>query len=147
VAERAAAAAEAVDGTRAVADLVRLVRTPSVTGDERAVMDLVADLLGEIGCRVERIEVDPAEFARTDPDWPGEEIPRTELPIVVGRVGRPGGRRVLLVGHTDVVPVGDPATWTVDPWGAEIRDGRLYGRGAVDMKGGCVSILAAVERW
>ncbi|MES1239426.1 MAG: M20/M25/M40 family metallo-hydrolase, partial [Chloroflexota bacterium] len=54
-------------------------------------------------------------------------------------------RRLLLVGHTDVVPVGDPATWTVDPWGAEIRDGRLHGRGAVDMKGGCASILAAVR--
>ena len=108
-------------------------------------MDLVAGILGEIGCRVERIETDPAEFARTDPDWPGQEMPRTDLPVVVGRLGRPGGRRLLLVGHTDVVPVGDPATWSVDPWGAEIRDGRLYGRGAVDMKGGCASILAALR--
>jgi acetylornithine deacetylase len=49
------------------------------------------------------------------------------------------------VGHTDVVPVGDPATWSVDPWGAEIREGRLYGRGACDMKGGCASILAALR--
>jgi acetylornithine deacetylase len=138
-------AADAVDGARAVADLERLVRTPSVTGDERAVMDLVAGILGEIGCRVERIETDPAEFARTDPDWPGQEMARTDLPVVVGRIGRPGGRRLLLVGHTDVVPVGDPASWTVDPWGAEIRDGRLYGRGAVDMKGGCASILAAAR--
>ena len=149
VTSRAAAAVAAVDGERATADLVRLVRTPSVTGDERAVMDLVAELLEEIGMggrgTVQRLEVDPAEFARTDPDWPGEEMPRTELPIVVGRYGRPGGRRVLLVGHTDVVPIGDPATWTVDPWGAEIRDGRLYGRGAVDMKGGCTSIIAAVR--
>jgi acetylornithine deacetylase len=149
VAARITAAVAAVDAERATADLVRMVRTPSVTGDERAVMDLVAELLDEIGVggrgTVDRIEVDPAEFARTDPDWPGEEMPRTELPIVVGRYGRPGGRRVLLVGHTDVVPVGDPATWTVDPWGAEIREGRLYGRGAVDMKGGCVSIIAAVR--
>ncbi len=138
-------AVDAVDDARAIADLERLVRTPSVTGDERAVQDLVAEILGEIGCRVERIETDPAEFARTDPDWPGQEMPRTELPVVVGRLGRPGGRRLLLVGHTDVVPVGDPTTWTVDPWGAEIRDGRLYGRGAVDMKGGCASILAALR--
>jgi acetylornithine deacetylase len=138
-------AADAVDGARATADLARLVRTPSVTGDERAVMDLVAELLGQVGCHVERIETDPAEFARSDPDWPGQEMARTDLPVVVGRVGRAGGRRLLLVGHTDVVPVGDPATWSVDPWGAEIRDGRLYGRGAVDMKGGCASILAAVR--
>ena len=58
---------------------------------------------------------------------------------------RTGGRRLILSGHLDVVPPGDPATWTVDPWGAEVRDGRLYGRGACDMKGGVASILAAVR--
>ena len=54
---------------------------------------------------------------------PGAEMPRTSLPVVIGRIGRPGGRRLLLVGHVDVVPPGDPATWTADPWGGEIRDG------------------------
>lgn len=116
-----------------------------MTGDERAVQDVVAGLLREMFCRVERLERDPAEFAGTDPDWPGQEMPRTDLPGVVGRIGRAGGRRLLLVGHTDVVPVGDPGTWSVDPWGAEVRDGRLYGRGAVDMKGGCASILGAMR--
>jgi acetylornithine deacetylase len=72
-------------------------------------------------------------------------MPRTSLPVVVGRLGRPGGRRLLLVGHVDVVPPGDPATWTADPWGGEIRDGAMYGRGACDMKGGVVSIVAAVR--
>jgi acetylornithine deacetylase len=137
-------AADAVDPERALADLARMVRTPSVTGDERAVQDLVATLLDEIGCRVERIETDPVEFARADPDWPGQEMARTDLPVVVGRLGRPGGRRILLVGHTDVVPVGDPDAWSIDPWGAETRDGWLFGRGACDMKGGCASILAAM---
>jgi len=141
----ASRAAAAVSEGRAVDDLVRLVRTPSVTGDERAVQDLVAAMLADIGCRVEHIETDPADFAATDPDWPGAEMPRTELPVVVGRLGRPGGRRILLVGHTDVVPIGDPASWTVDPWGAEILDGQLSGRGAADMKGGCASILAAAR--
>ena len=138
-------AADAVDERRAVEDLVRLVRTPSVTGDERAVQDLVATILDEIGCRVERIETDPVAFAAGDPDWPGAEMPRTDLPVVVGRLGRPGGRRLLLVGHTDVVPIGDPETWTLDPWGAVITDGQLSGRGAADMKGGCASILAATR--
>ena len=141
----AADAAAAVDGRRALADLVRLVRTPSVTGDERAVQDVVAGILEEIGCRVQRIETDPVAFAASDPDWPGQEMPRTDLPVVVGRIGRPGGRRLLLVGHTDVVPVGDRSTWTVDPWAAEIRAGLVYGRGACDMKGGCASILAALR--
>ncbi|MEO7663863.1 MAG: ArgE/DapE family deacylase [Candidatus Limnocylindrales bacterium] len=141
----AAEVAGRVDGEQAIADLVRLVRTPSVTGDERAAMDIAAELLEGMGLEVERIETDPVAFARDDPDWPGQEMPRTDLPVVVARLGRPGGRRLLLVGHLDVVPIGDPATWTVDPWGAEIRDGRLYGRGAVDMKGGCASILGAVR--
>ncbi|TAJ99154.1 MAG: ArgE/DapE family deacylase [Chloroflexota bacterium] len=141
----AEAAAPAVDRERLVDDLRRLVRTPSVTGDEQAVQDVVATILTELGVAVERIETDPAEFARSDPDWPGQEMPRTELPVVVGRLGRSGGRRLLLVGHTDVVPIGDPSTWTVDPWGAEVRDGRLFGRGAVDMKGGCAAILGAVR--
>jgi acetylornithine deacetylase len=64
---------------------------------------------------------------------------------VLGRVGREGGRRVVLSGHLDVVPAGDLGTWTADPWGGEIRDGELYGRGANDMKGGVAAILAALR--
>jgi acetylornithine deacetylase len=64
---------------------------------------------------------------------------------VLGRAGPAGGRRLILSGHLDVVPPGDPATWTVDPWGAEVRDGLVYGRGACDMKGGVAAILAAVR--
>lgn len=72
-------------------------------------------------------------------------MPRTSLPVVIGRAGATDIPRVILSGHLDVVPPGDPATWTGDPWGAEIRDGRLYGRGACDMKGGVAAILAAVR--
>lgn len=144
--------------------LVELVRTPSVTGDEDAVQDVVARELAGLGGRVERVERDPAAFARDDPDWPGSELPRDRLPVVAARFGRGAdaearhtdgdrasaasartGRRVLLVGHVDVVPVGDPASWTHDPWGADVVDGRLYGRGAVDMKGGVAAILGAVR--
>jgi acetylornithine deacetylase len=137
-------AADAVEATWAADALTRLVRVPSITGDEGAIQDVVATLLAEAGARVERLEPDPAA-ARADPDWPGDEMPRDRLPIVLGRLGQPAGRRLLLVGHVDVVPIGDPASWTRDPWAAE-RDGdRLYGRGAVDMKGGVASILAAVR--
>jgi acetylornithine deacetylase len=82
---------------------------------------------------------------RADPDWPGDEMPRARLPIVLGRLGRPGGRRIVLVGHVDVVPPGDLGTWTHDPWAAERVGDRVYGRGAVDMKGGVASILAVVR--
>ena len=58
--------------------------------------------------------------------------------------GRRAGRDLLLNGHIDVVPVGDEAAWTTPPWDPAVRDGRVYGRGAVDMKGGlCCALFAA----
>jgi acetylornithine deacetylase len=93
---------------------------------------------------VESLSPDPASI-RADSAWPGEETDRSSLPVVIGRLGRPGGRRVILSGHLDVVPPGDLATWTTDPWAADIRHGRLYGRGACDMKGGVAAILGAVR--
>ena len=137
-------AADAVDGDWTADVAARLVQIPSVTGDERAVQDLVASLLADAGARVERVEPE-LDLVRADPDWTGDEMPRTSLPIVLGRLGRPGGRRIVLVGHVDVVPVGDRATWTRDPWAAEREGDRLFGRGAVDMKGGVASILGVVQ--
>ena len=136
--------AATIDRERMIADLRALVAIPSITGSETAVAAWAADALGELGLAVEVVTPDPAAI-RADPDWPGEEMPRTDLPVVLGRAGRAGGRRLILSGHLDVVPPGDPATWSVDPWAGEIRDGALYGRGACDMKGGVASILAAVR--
>src|SRR5262249_2286728 len=78
--------------------------------------------------------------------WPGEEMPRTTLPVTIGRAGRGDtvdGKRLVVSGHLDVVPPGDPATWTVDPWAGEILDGALYGPGACGMKGGVAAVLGA----
>ncbi|HET9344678.1 MAG TPA: M20/M25/M40 family metallo-hydrolase, partial [Candidatus Limnocylindrales bacterium] len=133
-----------VDAARVETDLRTLVRIPSITGSEEAVQDEMERLFREIGLEAARIETDPVAFA-ADPDFPGAEMPRTSLPVVTGRIGRADGRRLLLVGHVDVVPPGDLATWTTDPWAADVRDGKLYGRGACDMKGGVVSILAALR--
>ena len=141
----------AIDPERITSELRTLVATPSITGDEAEAADVAATLLADAGARVERFDVDPAEIA-SDPDFPGAEMPRLGLPLVFGRIGRsapvPGGlvgRRVLLVGHTDVVPVGDRQAWSVEPWAGVVRDGRMYGRGACDMKGGIAAILAAVR--
>jgi acetylornithine deacetylase len=142
-------AADAVDPRWATDTLRDLVRIPSITGDEVAVQDRMAALLAELGGTVEHLDPDPVAFERDDPDWPGAEMPRERLPIVLARWGRRGGRRLLLVGHVDVVPPGDRATWSHDPWTAELEGdpatGRVYGRGAVDMKGGVASILAALR--
>ena len=141
--EAALAAADAVDPEAIVHDLVELVRVRSVTGDEDTVAARLADRLEALGLDVEVFHPDPAAI-REDPDWPGEEVARTALPVVIGRIGRAAGPRLLLSGHTDVVPTGDPATWADDPWSGEVRDGWLYGRGACDMKGGVAAILGAV---
>lgn len=140
----AAAAAAAVDADRLATDLAALVRMPSVTGDEDAIAATLADRLEALGLDVEVFTPNPADV-RADPAWPGEEVERTSLPVVLGRAGRPGGRRLVLSGHIDVVPAGDPATWSRDPFSGEVVDGWLHGRGACDMKGGVASILGAVR--
>jgi acetylornithine deacetylase len=139
-----ARAAAAVDPAALLDDLRAIVRIPSVTGSEEAVQADLAARLAATGMRVETPPSDPAAI-RADPAWPGEETQRASLPVVIGRLGRSGGRRLILSGHVDVVPPGDPASWTVDPWGGEIRDVALYGRGACDMKGGVAAILGAVR--
>jgi acetylornithine deacetylase len=139
-----AGAPPAVDRERLVADLRALVRIPSITGSEEDVAAWATDALRDLGLRVETIVPSPTDV-RADPDWPGEEMPRTSLPVVIGRAGRVGGRRLILSGHLDVVPPGDLGTWTADPWAGEIRDGALFGRGACDMKGGVAAILGAIR--
>jgi acetylornithine deacetylase len=140
----ARAAAEAVDPVLLASDLAALVRLPSVTGDEDAIGANLADRLEALGLEVEVFTPTPADI-RDDPAWPGEEVPRSTLTVVLGRAGRQGGRRVVLSGHTDVVPAGDPATWTRAPFSGEVVGGELFGRGACDMKGGLASILGAVR--
>ena len=133
-----------IDAARLLTDLQAMIRIPSITGSEEAVAGWAAEALLELGLAVETIQ--PAiEDIRADSAWPGEEMPRSSLPVVIGRAGRPGGRRIVLSGHLDVVPPGDLATWTDDPWSGQVRDGNVYGRGACDMKGGVASILAAVR--
>ena len=143
--QRSATTPEApIDRERLIADLRDLIRIPSITGTEDAVAAWAAAALRDAGLAVDEIAADPVAI-RADAAWPGQEMARTSLPLVIGRAGQPAGRRLILSGHLDVVPAGDPATWTADPWAAEIRGGDLYGRGACDMKGGVAAIIAAVR--
>ena len=136
--------ADAIDRERLVEDLQALIGTPSITGSEEPVATWAAEALRALGLAVEVVRPD-LDALRADPAWPGEEMARTSLPVVIGRIGRTGGRRIILSGHLDVVPPGDPTTWTSDPWVGDVRDGRLFGRGACDMKGGVASILGAIR--
>ena len=138
-------AVAAVDADRVTEELAALVGIPSVTGSESAVQEEVARRMERAGLGVRVLEVDPDRLAE-DPDFPGSEVERDQLRVVAGHLN-PGrdGRRLLLLGHVDVVPAGDPDTWTHPPFRPTIQNGLLYGRGACDMKGGVVAALEAVR--
>lgn len=121
----------------------RLVRIPSWNGDETAAQELMAELMGDLGLAVDVWEIDlDAVQAHPDASW---EIERDRALGVVGSLeGRGGGPTLLLNGHVDVVPPGNEALWTRPPFAAVVEDGRIIGRGALDMKGPLVAGLFAL---
>lgn len=142
LAERALAA---LDPARLADDVARLVRIPSVTGDERAAVEAVAALAWEHGLRGEVVEHDLAAL-RAHPEHPGAEAERTELlhAEVLLRGADPAAPRIALNGHVDVVPVGTETWASGNPWSAAVIDGELHGRGSADMKAGVVAALHAM---
>jgi acetylornithine deacetylase len=123
-------------------DTSALVQVPSVTGNERAVLERVGELAVALGLEPELHEHDLAAVLR-HPGQPGSEAERDEL---VGlTVSLPGGApgRVCLNGHVDVVEPGTEA-WSHDPWSGLVAGGHVHGRGSVDMKGGVVAALHAL---
>lgn len=136
-----------LDEDALVEDLATLVRLPSVAGSEAEVevQDVCAEILRSQAAVVDRWEIDLAEL-QDDPWFPGSEAHRDRAVGVVGMT--PGGDvpGLVLQGHLDVVPPGDPETWGgADPFSAEIRDGALHGRGACDMKAGAAANLAVMR--
>jgi acetylornithine deacetylase len=138
---------DAVDVPGVVDLLCELVAIPSVGGSpaEAEVQHLVAKRLTGIGCDVDLWPIDLAAAAAA-PDAPGQEVERTEAWGVVGTLpGAEGGSPALVVcGHTDVVPPGDPALWNGDPFVPRRAGGAVAGRGACDMKAGVAATLGAV---
>ena len=127
-----------------VAFLQELVRVPSLLGSEEPAQRLVEDRLREIGFTVRSIEPDAerlAEYAHSGLPLRSYEGRRCLVGTLTG--GR--GRSLLLNGHVDVVSVRPADQWTKPPFGADIEGGRLYGRGACDMKGGIAAMLLGVE--
>jgi acetylornithine deacetylase len=128
-----------------VALLRDLVRIPSVTGEEGTIQAFVADYVRQLG-----LEIDVWES-----DWEALKRHSEYVPVTRGYEGRPnivatlrgtgGGRSLLLNGHTDTVPVGPRDAWEHEPLAAELVDGRVYGRGAADMKSGVAAMIGAIE--
>jgi succinyl-diaminopimelate desuccinylase len=106
-----------------VADLLsRLIQAESPSGGELAAQRVLGAALEELGFEV---RVDPAG----------------NLETVLGE-----GPEILLTGHMDIVPAGDPAAWPYPPFGGVIEGGRIWGRGAVDMKGPLAAMVGALSR-
>ena len=117
--------------TNPVDVLQALIRCPSVTPAEGGALDVLEDLLSPLGFKVDRMV---AKDAGT-PD----------IENLYARAGL-DGPHLMFAGHSDVVPVGAETDWSAGPFSGDIRDGMLYGRGAVDMKGGIACFIAAYAR-
>ncbi|HUG62411.1 MAG TPA: ArgE/DapE family deacylase [Methylomirabilota bacterium] len=139
----AAAVAARRDAT--VRLLTDLVSEPSTLGNERGVQDRMEAEFRSMGLAIDRFEPDPAALA----GHPGLSPP--VLDSYAGRdnvvgIHRPAeatGRPLIFNGHVDVVPPGPDALWTTPPFAPSIRDGRMYGRGAGDMKSGIAAYCTA----
>jgi len=104
-----------------------LIARPSVTPDDAGCQTLVAERLARAGFACESLR-----YGAVDNLWATHGS---------------GGPVLLLLGHTDVVPPGPREAWASDPFAPEVRDGRLYGRGAADMKGSVAAFVVALERF
>lgn len=125
--------------------LQRLVQEDSVRGNESRAQAIIIEKCRKLG-----LELDIWEINESDVDHhPFYRCDRKSFkgnPNVVGVLkGTGGGKSLLLNGHIDVVPEGDRNVWSHDPYGGAIENGKLYGRGATDMKGGSVALLLAIE--
>ena len=106
----------------------RLIRCASVTPAEGGALTLLEGVLGDLGFACHRLVFSEPGYADVD--------------NLYARIGGPG-RQFCFAGHTDVVPVGDAAAWSVEPFAGELTGGRIIGRGAVDMKGAIACFVAA----
>ncbi|MCK5933460.1 MAG: succinyl-diaminopimelate desuccinylase [Fulvimarina manganoxydans] len=118
------------DPTDPVAVLTELIRCRSVTPNEGGALSALQTMLEPLGFSVDR------------PTFSDADTPDVENLFAA----RGAGPHLVFAGHTDVVPPGEEADWQVPPFSADIVDGELYGRGAVDMKGGIAAFIAAVAR-
>lgn len=117
--------------TDPTANLATLIRCPSVTPAEGGALAALQAMLTPMGFAVQR------------PVFSEDGTPDVEN--LYGRLSG-NGPHLMFAGHTDVVPVGDETAWTHPPFTAEVAGGEMYGRGAVDMKGGIACFVAAVAR-
>jgi len=115
-----------------------LIRCPSVTPADAGALDALGTALASVGFANRRMPFEAPGTARVD---------NLFAKLSGKRASSSRGKHFSFAGHSDVVPVGKREGWSVDPFGAAIIDGRLYGRGAADMKGAIAAFAAAAARF
>ena len=131
--------------TNGIRLLQRLVQERSIRGDESKAQAIIIEKLRGIGLELDIWEIGGPELT-SHPLFNSDRKKFYGNPNVVGILkGVGGGRSMILNGHIDVVPEGDVDDWEHDPYSGHVDEGRLYGRGSTDMKGGTVSLLLAIE--
>jgi acetylornithine deacetylase len=122
-----------------------LVRIPSVVGDEGAAQEKISALFAEAGLSVKRLYPD-LQAIKSHPAFIDTQMSYENRYNVIGRLdGEDDAKSLVVNGHIDVVSPEPTDAWTKDPWGAEIENGRMYGRGSGDMKAGIVANLFALK--
>jgi succinyl-diaminopimelate desuccinylase len=117
----------------------QLISRPSVTPEDAGCLDLLAARLAPLGFACERMDSGPADF-RVSNLWAKRPAARAgSAPAAI--------KTVVFAGHTDVVPTGPVEQWRSDPFSPTHRDGKLYGRGASDMKTSIAAFAVAVEEF
>jgi acetylornithine deacetylase len=129
----------------AISYLQQLVQQPSVQTNERGVQEIVTEKLNRLGLEVDVWDPVYEELAKSS-YFVASRDTYVGSPNVVGVLkGQGGGKSIIYNGHIDVVPEGDRSKWTDDPFSGKIENGKIYGRGTTDMKGGNVALLLAIE--
>ncbi|NIO21910.1 MAG: M20/M25/M40 family metallo-hydrolase, partial [Candidatus Aenigmarchaeota archaeon] len=126
-----------------------LIRIPSITGEEGKAQGFIAKKFRSMDLEVDMFEADvenlrghPAFFETKSYTHCGYE----NRPNVIGQLrGDDTAKSLMLSGHIDVVSPEPVLAWKHDPWGAEIEKGKLYGRGASDMKAGIAAMIYALK--
>ncbi|MFZ5968355.1 MAG: peptidase [Bacillota bacterium] len=127
-----------------ITSVQEMIRYPSVMGEEKDAQIYYSRILEQLSFHVDVWEP-TMEDMKINPDFLSDRDNFKGSPNVVGVLkGKGGGKSILLNGHVDVVPEGDN-DWDDSPWSGKLEDGKIYGRGASDMKGGLIANVMAVK--
>lgn len=125
--------------------LTQLIKIKSLVGQEKEGQKFFAQACRDLGLQVETFEVDK-EIIEKHPAYIAIDLAYSGRPNVIASLpGQGDGRSLILNGHMDVVSPEPLTQWSVNPWGGHMEGDRLYGRGAVDMKGGLSANLFALK--